>query len=125
MAEATGSGEVSIVGVTKRFGRTTAVENLDLTIPHGSYYCLLGPSGCGKTTILRMGGYTEQGGGVQPGSVWMPLPGSLLGARYFVTLFLPSRVGVLALAAKSTLVARRAGRVRSVRMAAYDPSGAV
>jgi hypothetical protein len=49
-----------------------------------------------------MGGYTEQGGGVQPGSVWMPLPGSLLGARYFVTLFLPSRVGVLALAAKTT-----------------------
>jgi putative spermidine/putrescine transport system ATP-binding protein len=54
MAEATGSGEVAIVGVTKRFGPTTAVENLDLTIPHGSYCCLLGPSGCGKTTILRM-----------------------------------------------------------------------
>src|ERR1044072_5780861 len=72
-----------------------------------------------------MGGYTEQGGGVQPGSVWMPLPGSLLGARYFVTLFLPSRVGVLALAAKSTLVARRAGRVRSVRWAPYPPSGPV
>jgi putative spermidine/putrescine transport system ATP-binding protein len=54
MAQSTGSGEVSIVGVTKQFGRTTAVENLDLTIPHGSYCCLLGPSGCGKTTILRM-----------------------------------------------------------------------
>jgi putative spermidine/putrescine transport system ATP-binding protein len=49
-----GSGEVAILGVTKRFGPTTAVENLDLTIPHGSYCCLLGPSGCGKTTILRM-----------------------------------------------------------------------
>jgi len=54
MAEATGSGEVSIVGVTKRFGPTTAVETLDLTIDHGAYCCLLGPSGCGKTTILRM-----------------------------------------------------------------------
>ena len=54
MAEATGSGEVTIAGVTKRFGPTVAVENLDLTIPHGSYCCLLGPSGCGKTTILRM-----------------------------------------------------------------------
>jgi len=52
--EATGSGEVAILGVTKRFGPTVAVENLDLTIPHGSYCCLLGPSGCGKTTILRM-----------------------------------------------------------------------
>jgi putative spermidine/putrescine transport system ATP-binding protein len=54
MAQATGGGEVAILGVTKRFGPTTAVENLDLTIPHGSYCCLLGPSGCGKTTILRM-----------------------------------------------------------------------
>ena len=54
MVQATGSGEVAILGVTKRFGPTTAVENLDLTIPHGSYCCLLGPSGCGKTTILRM-----------------------------------------------------------------------
>jgi putative spermidine/putrescine transport system ATP-binding protein len=54
MAEASGSGEVAVVGVTKRFGETTAVKDLSLTIPHGSYCCLLGPSGCGKTTILRM-----------------------------------------------------------------------
>jgi putative spermidine/putrescine transport system ATP-binding protein len=54
MAEKAASGEVAIAGVTKRFGPTTAVENLSLTIPHGSYCCLLGPSGCGKTTILRM-----------------------------------------------------------------------
>ncbi|MES1264227.1 MAG: ATP-binding cassette domain-containing protein, partial [Variovorax sp.] len=40
--------------VTKRFGETVAVKELSLTIPHGSYCCLLGPSGCGKTTILRM-----------------------------------------------------------------------
>jgi putative spermidine/putrescine transport system ATP-binding protein len=48
------SGEVVVVGVTKCFGETTAVRDLSLTIPHGSYCCLLGPSGCGKTTILRM-----------------------------------------------------------------------
>jgi putative spermidine/putrescine transport system ATP-binding protein len=54
MAEASGSGEVAVVGVTKRFGETTAVKDLSLTIPHGSYCCLLGPSGCGKTTTLRM-----------------------------------------------------------------------
>src|SRR6267154_4339717 len=54
MAEASGSGEVAVVGVTKRFGETVAVKDLSLTIPHGSYCCLLGPSGCGKTTILRM-----------------------------------------------------------------------
>jgi putative spermidine/putrescine transport system ATP-binding protein len=54
MAQTTGNGEVALAGVTKRFGPTTAVEELSLTIPHGSYCCLLGPSGCGKTTILRM-----------------------------------------------------------------------
>src|SRR5882757_54476 len=54
MAESNRSGEVEVVGVTKRFGETTAVNDLSLTIPHGSYCCLLGPSGCGKTTILRM-----------------------------------------------------------------------
>ena len=54
MADPTGSGEVAVVGVTKRFGETVAVRELSLTIPHGAYCCLLGPSGCGKTTILRM-----------------------------------------------------------------------
>jgi putative spermidine/putrescine transport system ATP-binding protein len=49
-----GNGEVAVVGVTKRFGDTVAVDDLNLAIPHGSYCCLLGPSGCGKTTILRM-----------------------------------------------------------------------
>ena len=49
-----GNGEVAVAGVTKRFGETVAIKDLSLTIPHGSYCCLLGPSGCGKTTILRM-----------------------------------------------------------------------
>ncbi|MEW9804372.1 ABC transporter ATP-binding protein [Mesorhizobium sp. ZMM04-5] len=48
------SGEIRLVGVTKQFGSSYAVQNINLTIPHGSYCCLLGPSGCGKTTILRM-----------------------------------------------------------------------
>jgi putative spermidine/putrescine transport system ATP-binding protein len=47
-------GTIELVGITKRFAETVAVENIDLTIPGGSYCCLLGPSGCGKTTILRM-----------------------------------------------------------------------
>ncbi len=54
MSQSSGSGEVAVVSVTKRFGETTAVKDLSLTIPHGAYCCLLGPSGCGKTTILRM-----------------------------------------------------------------------
>src|SRR5215831_7416549 len=47
-------GDIALVNVTKRFGTTVAVDNLNLHLPHGSYCCLLGPSGCGKTTILRM-----------------------------------------------------------------------
>jgi putative spermidine/putrescine transport system ATP-binding protein len=71
MAEATRGGEVALVGVTKRFGPTTAVESLDLTVPHGSYCCLLGPSGCGKTTILRMiaGHETPTRGDIRIGGV--------------------------------------------------------
>ncbi len=45
---------VSLRSVTKRYGNTTAIENLTLDIPAGIYCCLLGPSGCGKTTTLRL-----------------------------------------------------------------------
>ncbi|MBW3534640.1 MAG: ATP-binding cassette domain-containing protein [Gemmatimonadetes bacterium] len=45
---------VRLEGVTKRFGRHTAVDGLDLEIPRGSIYGLLGPNGSGKTTTLRM-----------------------------------------------------------------------
>lgn len=45
---------VSMIGVTKKYGTFTAVEDLTLEIPAGYYCCLLGPSGCGKTTALRM-----------------------------------------------------------------------
>ncbi|MCO5073135.1 MAG: ABC transporter ATP-binding protein [Rhizobiaceae bacterium] len=48
------SGEIRLVNVAKQFGNSYAVRDINLTIPHGSYCCLLGPSGCGKTTILRM-----------------------------------------------------------------------
>jgi ABC-2 type transport system ATP-binding protein len=38
----------------KRFGETTAVDQLDLTVPQGSWYGLVGPNGAGKTTSLSM-----------------------------------------------------------------------
>lgn len=53
-AAANHSGEIRLVDLTKSFGDIEAVKSVNLTVPHGSYCCLLGPSGCGKTTILRM-----------------------------------------------------------------------
>ena len=40
--------------LVKDFGPVRAVDDVDLTIPAGSFFALLGPSGCGKTTTLRM-----------------------------------------------------------------------
>ena len=40
--------------VTKRFGDTTAVSDLELAIEDGEFMVLVGPSGCGKSTALRM-----------------------------------------------------------------------
>ena len=45
---------VEIQNITKHFGSTVAVNNLDLKIIKGEFISLLGPSGCGKTTLLRM-----------------------------------------------------------------------
>lgn len=46
--------EIILKNITKRFGKSCAVDNLDLTIHDGDFVSLLGPSGCGKTTTLRM-----------------------------------------------------------------------
>lgn len=45
---------LSISNITKRFGHLTALDNVSLEVPSGSFVCFLGPSGCGKTTLLRV-----------------------------------------------------------------------
>ena len=53
-----GPGEMapalSIFGLTKRFGKTVAVDDLRLSVPRGSFFGLVGPNGAGKTTSLLM-----------------------------------------------------------------------
>jgi multiple sugar transport system ATP-binding protein len=46
--------EIILQDVTKMYGKTAAVDHLNLVIPDHSFITLLGPSGCGKTTTLRM-----------------------------------------------------------------------
>ncbi len=52
--------DLELVGLHKRFPGFTAIEELDLLIPAGSFFALLGPSGCGKTTTLRLVAGLEQ-----------------------------------------------------------------
>ena len=41
-------------GLTRRFGRNTAVDGVDLDIPRRAIYGFLGPNGSGKSTAIRM-----------------------------------------------------------------------
>lgn len=45
---------IEFTGVTKRYGPTTAVENIDLSVRSGEFLTLLGPSGSGKSTLLML-----------------------------------------------------------------------
>ncbi len=41
-------------GLTRHFGKLTAVEEVNLAVPQGSIFGFLGPNGAGKTTTIRM-----------------------------------------------------------------------
>ena len=45
---------LTLTNIYKIFGKTTAVENFNLSVEKGEFISFLGPSGCGKTTTLRM-----------------------------------------------------------------------
>lgn len=54
----TGAPELILNDVRKSFltkrGELNAIENINLSITEGEFFCLVGPSGCGKSTLLNM-----------------------------------------------------------------------
>ena len=59
---------VQLKNVVKRWGTSTAVEQMSLDIADGEFLVLLGPSGCGKTTTMRMVAGLED---LSEGEVWI------------------------------------------------------
>jgi ABC-2 type transport system ATP-binding protein len=83
-------------GLTKTFGRVTAVRDMSFTAPAGAITGFLGPNGSGKTTTLRMalGLVQPTGGGVQIGGVpyaRLAHPRRQVGALLEATGFHPGR----------------------------------
>ncbi|CAA0124703.1 putative multidrug ABC transporter ATP-binding protein YbhF [BD1-7 clade bacterium] len=54
MMDTTNDLAIETCQLTRRFGKFTAVDKLDLQIPKGCIYGFLGPNGCGKSTTIRM-----------------------------------------------------------------------
>ena len=70
---------VQLVGVSKTFGGTSALESTDHSFERGKTTVLIGPSGCGKSTILRLiigllepdkGAITLDGAPITPANLW-------------------------------------------------------
>ena len=45
---------IETAGLTHRYGRHTALREVELAVPEGALYALLGPNGAGKTTLLKI-----------------------------------------------------------------------
>ena len=54
MNDSTGAPALELRGLTHRYGKNTALDGVDLTLPAGHTYGLLGRNGAGKTTLLNV-----------------------------------------------------------------------
>src|SRR2546423_6463510 len=68
--------DISVRGLSKRFGRVHAVRDVTFGVPAGQVTGFLGPNGAGKTPTLRM----------RPGLVAPPAGGALIGGRRYADL---------------------------------------
>ncbi|RUW37361.1 MAG: ATP-binding cassette domain-containing protein [Mesorhizobium sp.] len=58
-------GNITLKNVSKSFGSTTIIPNIDLNIEDGEFVVFVGPSGCGKSTLLRLiAGLEDVSGGI-------------------------------------------------------------
>ena len=51
---------ISVRRLSKAFGQTAVLHNIDLEIPSGAATCVIGPSGSGKSTLLRCLAFLEE-----------------------------------------------------------------
>ena len=45
--------QVELKNLSKKYGKVTAVQNMDLIIPHNQFLVLVGPSGCGNQQLYE------------------------------------------------------------------------
>ena len=77
-------------GLTKRFGRTTALDEVSLTIEPGRIVGLLGPNGSGKTTLIKLAN-----GLLTPDGGYIAVCGSAPGREsHALVSYLPERTAI-------------------------------